>query len=83
MGASTRRHIYDAGHRVFAVLMYLDGKPADFRACYTGRTCPPKPWHAVRVERDPTGAVTKNLFFDSGERLVGEIDCKKKRCFGQ
>ena len=80
-GVATRRDLYDAAHRRFAVVV-LDkaGKPARYTGCYAGHTCPAS-WHAVRIVRRGDGTPEKNQFFDFAGQLVKTMDCKKVRCF--
>ncbi|MBL9019021.1 MAG: hypothetical protein JNL83_32840 [Myxococcales bacterium] len=81
-GMATRRHLWDATHRLFAVQLFgLDDKPARYRACYTGATCPPTPWHAVRINRRADGTVLTNQFFDADGQLLTTVDCLEKPCF--
>lgn len=82
LGMSYRKTIYDEGHRVFGFLLFDKGrKPAAYRGCFTGRTCPPRPWHAVRVMRRPNGSVSSNLFFDRDGQLIHTVDCGKHLCW--
>jgi len=82
LGASSRTTLYDPGHRVFAELLFAGDAPAKYEGCFTGRTCPALPWHAVRVVRGPSGEVVGNEFFDADKQLIETIDCRIKRCFG-
>jgi hypothetical protein len=83
LGSSLRRQIYDDGHRLFAVTLFQnDGEPASYRGCFTSVQCPPRPWHAVRVVRSASGAVTQNLFFDAKKQLIDTIECTSSKCFG-
>jgi hypothetical protein len=81
LGVSVRRDLYDVAHRRFAVvLLGPDGKPALYRGCYSGSTCP-KTWHAVRIVRRADGAIENNQFFDDAGQLIDTKDCTKVRCF--
>lgn len=82
LGASSRKTLYDSGHRVFAELLYAGSAPARYEGCFTGRTCPSRPWHAVRVVRSESGELVGNEFFDADKQLIETVDCRKKRCFG-
>jgi len=82
MGNATNRYLYDDGHRLFGILLYdAQGKPAIYSGCFTGLTCPSRPWHAVRVVRSDKGRVTKNLFFDRSRALVHTNDCGVAQCW--
>ncbi len=82
-GMGSMRIIYDRGHRLFGLLLYdVDDRPARYRACFTGRSCPSKkPWHAVRVMRRANGSVARNSFFDHEGQLVKTISCDKVPCW--
>lgn len=81
-GMAIRHDLYDAAHRLFAILL-LDakGQPASYGACFTGATCPAKPWHAVRINRRASGFVESNQFFDATGQLLEVISCQQKPCF--
>ena len=81
-GMTTRRELYDAAHRRFAIIL-LDrtGQPAPYTACYVGVTCPDEAWHAVRLVRGIDGRVTSNQFFDASGQLLVTQDCSKVTCF--
>lgn len=82
LGASRARYVYDAGHRLFGMLLFgNDGEPATYRGCYTSRRCPSEPWHAVRIERAPSGRVETNLFFGPDRRRLGSLDCDDGLCW--
>lgn len=82
LGSAIQRRIYDQGHRLFGVLLYDNHrKPARYRGCYTGRTCPDQPWHAMRVVREPNGSVSRNLFFDREGQLIRTVLCERARCW--
>jgi hypothetical protein len=82
LGMSIKRSLFDAGHRVFGLLL-LDrqGNPAKYTGCFAGRTCPNRPWHAVRIVRAADGTVDKNLYFDAQGQLVHTILCGSSRCW--
>ena len=82
-GMGSMRIIYDRGHRLFGLLLYdIHDRPARYRACFTGRSCPSKkPWHAVRVMRRANGSVARNSFFDHEGQLVKTINCDKVPCW--
>lgn len=81
-GASSRRNLWDATHRLFAIQLYdLGNKPARYDGCYTGVTCVGKPWHAVRINRRADLTALTNQFFDHAGQLIGTIDCTAKPCF--
>ena len=81
-GFAVRRNLWDATHQLFAVqLLDADRKPARYVGCYTGSTCPDTAWHAVRINRRPSGAVESNQFFDADGQLMKTIDCSTKPCF--
>ncbi len=81
-GVSSTRRLYDTGHRLFGVLLYdRDGKPARYRACYTGKECPRAPWHAVAVIRGRDGRATENAFFDADKGQILRLDCEKAPCW--
>ena len=81
-GMAIRRNLWDATHRLFAVQLYgLDDKPASYRACYVGATCPKEPWHAVRLHRRADGRVLTNQFFDADGQPIATIDCLESPCF--
>jgi hypothetical protein len=82
LGQAIRRELYDDAHRKFGILL-LDraGKPAQYRGCYVGATCPNRAWHAVRIVRSPKGSVEKNLFFDAAGQLIHTTACGTVRCF--
>ena len=81
-GLTTRRSLWDATHRKFAVLLYdIDGKPARYDACYAGATCPGVPWHAARINRRVDGTALTNQFFDAEGQLLETIDCTARPCF--
>ena len=81
-GAKTRRNVFDAYHRLAAVLMFdRDGRPARYRSCFAGVTCPEQPWHAVRIERRTDGHVERNLFFDHAAQLIKTVHCTGAPCF--
>jgi hypothetical protein len=82
LGMAAQRRLYDPGHRLFALIL-LDkaGKPARYTGCFTGRDCPARDWHAVRIYRGPNGRVVKNVYFDADGQLVETMDCDQKRCW--
>ena len=81
-GMAIRRTLWDATHRMFAIqLLDAKGNPAKYSACYTGTTCPSKPWHAVRIHRRPNGGVFANQFFDADGQVMETVDCTQKPCF--
>lgn len=81
-GAASMRYLYDEGHRLFAMLLYdAQGDAARYRACFTGKTCPSNPWHAVRIVRSESGQVTQNLYFDAERQLIKTLDCRSERCW--
>ncbi|MBI5488988.1 MAG: hypothetical protein HY905_16760 [Deltaproteobacteria bacterium] len=81
-GMASRRHLYDQGHRQFAVLLYhRDERPASFDACFVGLDCPEMPWHALRIVRSSSGKVTENLFFDAAGQRIAVMDCTRRRCW--
>jgi hypothetical protein len=82
LGMASQRRLYDPGHRLFALLLYdRNGKPATYKGCFTGRDCPARDWHAVRIFRGDNGRVTKNEFFDSDAQLIESMDCDTHRCW--
>jgi len=82
MGMATQRRLYDAGHHLFALILFdRSGQPAHYTGCFTGRDCPTRDWHAVRIVRGPNGRAIKNQFFDAGGQLIETIDCDSKRCW--
>jgi hypothetical protein len=79
---ATQRRLYDAGHRLFAlILLDRSGGPAHYAGCFTGRDCPTRDWHAVRLVRGPNGRAVANQFFDAGGQLIDTIDCDTRRCW--
>ena len=81
-GMAIRHNLYDAAHRLFAVqLLDAQLEAAHYTACYTGATCPRKPWHAMRINRHPSGHVESNEFFDADGQLLETIDCAASPCF--
>jgi hypothetical protein len=81
-GVAIRKDLFDATHRRFGILLYdRTGQPARNPGCYTGATCPPRPWHAVRIVRRPDGSVEKNLFFDEHKKLLAAELCSAVPCF--
>lgn len=82
LGTAINRRIYDSGHRLFGILLFdAQQKPARYRGCYTGRTCPDVPWHAMRVVREANGSVMRNLFFDHDGQLIRTVLCDRARCW--
>ncbi|MFW5740563.1 MAG: hypothetical protein ACOC1F_09375 [Myxococcota bacterium] len=82
MGCAITRYLYDESHRLFAVLLQdAQGKPATYTGCFTGLTCPTRPWHAVRVVRSSKGRAIQNMFFDRHRSLVYTSDCDVGRCW--
>jgi hypothetical protein len=82
VGVAIRREIYDVAHRRFGmVLLGPDRRPASTDGCFTGATCPARPWHAVRILRRRDGGVEWNLFFDEDRRLVEAKRCAAHPCF--
>jgi len=82
LGMARKRYIYDAGHRNFGMLLFdAQGEPARYRGCFTGQRCSKKAWHALRVMRKPSGAVSENLFFDRNGQLIDTINCRKELCW--
>ena len=81
-GTATIRELYDIRHQRFAlVLLDASGKPARYTACFTGATCPERPWHAVRIVRLGDGTVEYNQFFDEEGQLIEAISCRSSKCF--
>jgi hypothetical protein len=81
-GVAIRKELYDAAHRRFGILLYdRAGQPSHNPGCYTGATCPGRPWHAVRIVRRTDGSVEKNLFFDAGKKLIDIKFCSSTPCF--
>lgn len=81
-GTATIRELYDIRHQRFAiVLLDANGKPARYSACFTGATCPDRPWHAVRIVRLGDGTVESNQFFDEDGQLIEAISCRTSKCF--
>ncbi len=82
MGMATQRRLYDAGHRLFAlILLDRSGQPAHYAGCFTGRDCPTRDWHAVRLVRGPNGRAITNQFFDAAGQLIDTVDCDTRRCW--
>jgi hypothetical protein len=82
LGMASQRRLYDPGHRLFALLLYdKSGKPASYKGCFTGRDCPARDWHAVRIFRGDNGHVTRNEFFDADGQLIETLDCDAHRCW--
>jgi len=82
MGKAVFRKLYDQSHRQFAVILLdKEGRPARYRGCFTGVQCPPRPWHAVRIDRSPNGRVLTNRFFDEKGQLIHTMDCTSSRCW--
>lgn len=82
LGQSRQQNIFDRGHRLFGVLLFdIQGQPARYRGCFTNRTCPQGPWHAVRVMRSASGRLEVNLFFDENGQLIHTVDCDKHLCW--
>jgi hypothetical protein len=82
LGMASQRRLYDPGHRLFALLLYdRNGKPASYKGCFTGRDCPARDWHAVRIFRGDNGHVTRNEFFDADGQLIETLDCDTHRCW--
>jgi uncharacterized protein YjhX (UPF0386 family) len=82
LGSAIQRRVYDQGHRLFGILLYDEQRrPARYRGCYTGRTCPDQPWHAMRVVREANGRVSRNLFFDKDGQLIRTVLCARARCW--
>lgn len=81
-GVAIRKDLFDTAHRRFAVLLYdRDGDPSNNPGCFTGATCPSRPWHAVRIVRRKDGTVEKNQFFDAGKKLIDTKFCSTTPCF--
>ncbi len=81
-GSTIRHNLWDATHHLFGIqLLDAQEKPAHFRGCYTGSTCPSTAWHAVRINRRVNGMVVSNQFFDADGQLIATIDCRSKPCF--
>jgi hypothetical protein len=82
LGMASQRRLYDAGHRLFGLLLLdRDGHPARYTGCFTGRDCPTRDWHAVRIFRGANGHVTRNEYFDADGQLIETLDCDVKRCW--
>lgn len=82
LGVAIRKDLFDTAHRRFGILLYdSEGEPARNGGCYTGVTCPDRPWHAVRVVRRKDGTVEKNLFFDASKKLIDTKFCSATPCF--
>ncbi len=82
LGMASQRRIYDVGHRLFGLLLLdKEGRPARYTGCFTGRDCPTRDWHAVRIFRGANGHVTKNEYFDADGQLIETQDCDVKRCW--
>ena len=81
-GVAIRKDLFDTAHRRFGILLYdSDGQPASNSGCYTGATCPSRPWHAIRILRRKDGSVEKNLFFDTQQKLIDTKFCSSTPCF--
>jgi hypothetical protein len=82
LGMHVQSRLYDPGHRLFALLLFdKAGKPARYTGCFTGRDCPARDWHAVRIFRGANGRVTRNAYFDADGQLIENIDCDSRRCW--
>jgi len=82
LGMAAQRRLYDSSHRLFALLLFdKNGKPARYGGCFTGRDCPARDWHAVRIFRGDNGHVTKNEYFDADGQLIETMDCDTHRCW--
>jgi len=82
LGMSAQRRLYDSSHRLFALLLFdKNGKPAHYTGCFTGRDCPARDWHAVRIFRGDNGHTTKNEYFDADGQLIETMDCDTHRCW--
>ncbi len=82
LGMSVQRRLYDPGHRLFALLLFdRSGQPARYAGCFTGRDCPPREWHAVRIYRGANGRVIKNAYFDADGQHLDTLDCDTHRCW--
>ncbi|HWO17228.1 MAG TPA: hypothetical protein VNO30_00570 [Kofleriaceae bacterium] len=82
LGVAIRKDLFDTAHRRFGILLYDEsGEPARNSGCYTGVTCPDRPWHAVRIVRRRDGTVEKNLFFDANKKLIDTKFCSAMPCF--
>jgi hypothetical protein len=82
LGMASQRRLYDSGHRLFALLLFdRSGKPAHYSGCFTGRDCPARDWHAVRIFRGDNGHTTRNEYFDADGQLVETLDCDSQRCW--
>lgn len=82
LGTAIRRDLHDAAHRRFGVvLLDRQGRPARYGGCYTGVTCPRRPWHAVRIVRRANGSAESNQFFDAAGQLLETKACSATPCF--
>ncbi len=82
LGMASQKRLYDSSHRLFALLLFdRNGKPAHYSGCFTGRDCPTRDWHAVRIFRGDNGHVTKNEYFDADGKLIDTLDCDTHRCW--
>jgi hypothetical protein len=82
LGMAVQRRLYDPGHRLFALLLFdRAGKPARYTGCFTGRDCPARDWHAVRIFRGANGRVIRNAYFDADGQLIENMDCDTRRCW--
>src|SRR5262249_44477662 len=82
MGMATQRRLYDAGHRLFAlILLDRSGQPAHYAGCFSGRDCPARYWPAVLLVPGLNGRAETNQFFDASGQLIDTVDCDTRRCW--